>query len=141
MKQTIIIIIGLPASGKSTFIEQNYSDRIVFDDYHKYDNKSFESSIYYSDFVKTITDGNNVVMSDISYCKEERLNEIEQKIKEFKSDIEIVKIYFDNKPELCKKNVLCRNRETAKIEIDFIDRISPYYKIPQNIIPLEIKTK
>ncbi len=140
MKQEIIIVIGLPGSGKSTYLTQKYINEIVFDDYHKYGKKSFEDSIYYSDFLKALQNEKNIVLSDISYCRSEKLNEIGNKIKKLKENINITKVYFENNSKFCKKNVLYRNRKSARLEIKLIDRLSQGYVIPKKVIPVKIKT-
>lgn len=139
MNQEIIIIIGLPGSGKSTYLIERYSNEIVFDDYHKYDKKSFEESIYYSDFLKALRKNKKIILSDISYCKCEKLNYVENKIKKLNENIKINKIYFENNPELCKKNVLYRNRKSSNLEIELIDKLSQNYQIPKEAIPIKIK--
>ncbi len=140
MNQEIIIIIGLPGSGKSTYLAQKYINEIVFDDFHKYNKKLFEESIYYSDFLAALQKEKKIVLSDISYCRSEKLNNIENKIRELKNNVNITKIYFENNPKLCKKNVLYRDRKSAGLEIKLINKLSQKYIIPKEAIPIQIKT-
>lgn len=140
MNQEITIIIGLPGSGKSTYLTQKYMDEIVFDDYHKYNKKSFEKSIYYSDFLKALKKEKDIILSDISYCRSGKLKEVENKIRELKNNIKLTRVYFENNPELCKKNVLYRNRKSSGLEIELIDKLSQCYLIPKNAAPIKIKT-
>src|ERR1035437_6243424 len=140
--QNITIIIGLPGSGKTTYLENNknvFKNTVSFDDYHKSGLKGhshlFEDSIHYDDFKKALQEGKDVYITDIGYCQDDRLVVIEEEIKkmanELSVDIEIKRIYFENNPEACKKNIHHRNRESRiEREIEYIDKYSSQYCIP-----------
>ncbi|MFA6586226.1 MAG: AAA family ATPase [Candidatus Paceibacterota bacterium] len=148
--QTITIIIGLPGSGKTTYIKNNseeFKNAVICDDYHKSSYKKsheFKDSIYYQDLLTALKDGKDVVLTDIVWCKSERLKILEENVKEVLEKLEmkakINYIYFENNREACKKNVLQRNRSKEKVEreIELIDAWSPQYVIPQNalIVPI-----
>jgi len=147
--QNITIIIGLPGSGKTTYIKNNlekFKDTIICDDYYKssYNHShNFEDSIYYQDLRRALEDGKSVILSDIAWCKFERRILLEKNIqnilKDFGIKTEIIFICFENNPEACKKNVLRRSRDgRVERELKFIDEVSVQYVIPQNSIILPI---
>jgi predicted kinase len=84
--QTINIIIGLPGSGKTTYIKntfEGFDDVVICDDYHKSSyNRSheFTDSIYYQDLEQALKNGKNVVISDIAWCRLERKVLLEENI-------------------------------------------------------------
>ncbi|MGV8162404.1 MAG: GNAT family N-acetyltransferase [Candidatus Nanoarchaeia archaeon] len=138
----IIIIIGLPGSGKSVYIGTNkeFQGAVICDDYHKSSYKhshKFEDSIYFNDLKEGLKQGKNIVISDIAFCKTERLNQIITQMRELLKtsgiDASIECRYFENNPQACEENVLQRNRkDRIKQEIDFIRDASKEYHVPQN---------
>jgi hypothetical protein len=134
----ITILIGLPGSGKTSYILQNYENikkENIFDDYHE-TSPEFEGSVYYLKLCNALKKGEDVIISDIIYCKNEKLDLIVRKINELIKQLgvraKIECLYFENNPEACKENV--KNRVPPKRivkEINFIDNIGPDYKIPE----------
>lgn len=141
----ITIIIGLPGSGKTTYILQNYENikkENIFDDYHE-TSPEFEGSAYYPKLCNSLKNDEDVIISDIIYCKKEKLDLIVRKINELIKQLgvnaKIECLYFENNPEACKDNV--KNRIPPKRivrEISFIDNTTPDYNIPKRakIIPI-----
>lgn len=147
--QIITIIIGLPGSGKTTYIQNNFGDlynTIICDDYHKSTpsrSHNFIDSLYYSDLNKALSANKNIVLSDIAWCKKDRrdllLYEIDKLIKELGVNPKIEFIYFENNPTACKNNVIKRGRnDRVERELEFIDIWSKEYFIPKNnkVVPV-----
>ncbi len=149
MKQKILLIIGLPGSGKSTYIEQHqnvFNDFVICDDYHKsalQKSRAFKDSVYYADVRNALILGKSVVMADIAWCKSERLDMVisglRGLLKELKINPLLEFLYFENNPEVCKRNAIHRGRkERIDRELEFIDEISKQYRIPNDIVPIKI---
>lgn len=148
--QRITIIIGLPGSGKTTYIENNpdFKDTFICDDYHKSGaeqiSKEFIGSVYYQDLISALCDGKDVVLSDIAYCKQDRLDEtvsaLSSELQTLEIEAKIGYVYFENNPQACKKNVMSRNRRVQR-ELDYIDKVSQYYCIPPDHIPIPVFEK
>ncbi|MES2930753.1 MAG: hypothetical protein V4665_03135 [Patescibacteria group bacterium] len=146
--QKITIIIGLPGSGKSTYISSNeeFRNSVICDDYHKSSYKKsreFIDSIYFEDLKKGLLGGKNIVISDIAFCKSDRLNKITENIMNLIAELEIKAHieyrYFENDPYACIDNILRRNRvERVEREIEFINMMSSQYHIPEDAIMIPV---
>ena len=140
----ITIIIGLPGSGKTMYLKDNaekFRDFFICDDYHKSGykkSKCFEDSLFYDDMQKALKEGKNVALTDIAYCKTERLKNAEEGIKKIAKELNLkIKteyLYFENDPETCKQNILRRNRANRIFrELKYIDETSKQYAIPKGV--------
>ena len=103
----LIIIIGLPASGKTTYYHNNYSQ-----DFKLYDD--FISSFYDGLLLEDLSNGINLCITDPRLCNFERFEEY---MKVFlgiidKSQIELV--LFENNKDCCLINADKRNKKVAK---------------------------
>ena len=132
----VLIVIGLPGSWKTTYVENHLKDYDFFDDYYKYECKSLRKSIYYEQLIKSINTNKGIVVSDIAWTQELKLKEFVNELNTLFISLNIKTnigfLYFENNPEICKKNVLYRNRsdERVKKEFELIDRFTKNYKVP-----------
>ncbi len=113
----IYLVIGLPGSGKTTFLKT--VDGLVVDDIT--DLKSIPETF------------ENLYISDINFCvgtekAEEYLSKFGHKI---------VKIFYENEPEKCIINVNNRN-DGRLISEQFIRFLSKQYVIPSGATVLEV---
>lgn len=118
MSQEIIIVVGLPGSGKTTYMSQSN-----FNDYIKFDN-IFAHPDGTSKFLETVNDGKSAIVSDIQFCKSSTLQKFISKIPE---GIVVNYHYFSNNPAQCKKNAITRNGRHLVQQLDFIDSHTANY--------------
>ena len=108
----IILIIGLPGSGKTTYATTNFSDWPLIDDL------SLDK-----DRLTTIT--SNVVITDpilTSYSKEK----IIEFFSDYISDFALTVYAFENNIDQCYQNLLNR-KDGRKISLSYIEHLSKNY--------------
>ena len=112
----IIIIIGLPCSGKTTFLKTLKS-------YEVYDD--FISTIYNGSLLSAIEDNTKkICISDPRLCKFEIF---ERYIKTFTSNHNVLLLLFENNPVKCLSNL--ESRTTARNVTKEINYFSSIYNI------------
>lgn len=139
----IIVIIGLPGSGKTTSIDKQYRnccDYVIFDDMKRHaieDKRDFVYSRYYPEIVNIIkNESMNIVISDIDFCNLNKLQEavdiLKFWLKESKSNYNIKGKIFRNNLEQCKKNLQKDNSNNMKDKLRKAKKYSTTYE-PEKI--------
>lgn len=108
----VTIIIGLPGSGKSTFLHtlNTTKGNIIMMDYGwrgNYDS-SFNEEYRFENLINFIKEGKNILMDGSCFCNHKFLCEAEYHLNLHFPNIEIEKIYFENNPKDSEANVLYR---------------------------------
>jgi len=106
-----LVIVGLPASGKSMYINSIENGATVIDD--------FISS-------KEIPYVDNLIIADPFLCKEHYRKNIFQKLMDMGYSVEF--IFFENDPDQCLKNA--KNRPEKEVSA-FIKMLSREYQPPR----------
>ena len=140
----IILIIGLPGSGKSALLQNEYAEETaysIFDDVMGnavLDCNDFTYSQHYPDIIAEMKHSSkNIVISDISFCKLEKFNRAYEILSwwiiKHPYDYKIKSIIFKNEPEKCIRNInRSNNRNNPK-------RVEKVWEISQNFYPDRIK--
>ncbi|MFZ3009952.1 MAG: AAA family ATPase [Candidatus Microsaccharimonas sp.] len=134
---TLTIVIGLPGSGKTTYInnlaDQN-SQLSIYDDYQgeAYNNDSDPRlSKHFGELVGNLKKAKNVIVSDIRYCIPHELNVFLGTVLSAAPNVRIELKYFENNPEACRKNILFRNRENrVDQELELLNKLTSGYVLP-----------
>lgn len=141
MKPRLIILIGSPGSGKTSYINQLISDGFTsFDDYlaeAKGNYGIMNNSKHKHDLMKAVSNQENCVIADTKFSQLTSQNDLKQFIMENKLD-DIATIEweaFENDEFACMANVINRNkgdiRKTIE-QIKLIINLSKGYMIPKN---------
>ena len=146
MSQAITILVGLPGSGKTWFLKQ-HSD-VVFDDFHACafrNSPAITASRHYGALRNALQQGKNCIIADIAYCSEDRLQAVQDGIRnlagELNIGLEIQCLYFANDVNACRHNVV--HRYSQEPERDYltalrsIDEFSKSYAPPPGCRPVQ----
>ena len=132
----LIIVIGLPGSGKSCYLNslkyEKIVDHIIHDFHAGAASFCFYDSKYANELVELLKSGINCGVADISFCKAFRRNAFIEGINDNIKDIQIEYHCFENNPETCKHNVLIRNRKGVQNELLRIDEFTENFDILEN---------
>jgi predicted kinase len=125
--KTLIVIVGLPCSGKTHLafglLEPNGA---LLDDISKLGLEALKNSI----------GAEQIVITDPFLCRESQRKLAEKHLAEIAPDYEVRWVFFENAPEKCLKNVA--HRKDGRIVEGFIKQLTKDYCIPIGIKPLEI---
>jgi GTPase SAR1 family protein len=129
MNKRVIVVIGLPASGKTTFCnninldnnrKENLEKYIIFDD--------FIYNFYNGDLVANIIAGKNVCINDPRLCLYDIFNKYISIIETYVDHNNIHLILFENNPTQCSKNIN-KNISHKKNLLNTIIKYSKKYSI------------
>jgi len=141
---TVTILIGLPGSGKTTYLQSGLANLPLercFDDFHGNSldgTGTFTKSRHYVRLKEYLQSGIDCLISDIEYCRSDRLLDAERGLAELFHElgvtINIVKAYFENNPNACRHNIVhrywCNPRRQYIEELKKVDELSIAYDCP-----------
>lgn len=145
----LVIVIGLPASGKSTYFHNLVSSgettkEYIYDDLHSDANNNSPrvvDSKHWFKLLSNLEQGKNCYVSDVEFCDISRLQELIDTVKIYIPEISIESRYFENDPENCEKNVIARGKmkgTNVPSEIATIKRLTKIYKTPTDVTPMPV---
>lgn len=145
----VFLIIGLPGSGKTAFINSNterFGSALDCDDYYKHappGNVGIRRSRYFDALMQAFRARQSVIVSEIVFCRETALAEFERELSVALGGLgvsaSIERIYFENDPQACIANVRRRARpEREEWEVAYILQTSPNYHIPADAIVVPV---
>lgn len=137
----LILVAGLPGSGKSTWMIANTPQTIYFaiDDFMANSFGDVAKTTYsrwYFPLVFALRAGRDAVISDISFCDPGRREEIERVMRDAVDKLAYNWICFENAPDACRENIERDAREknrTLSSRLAALDKWSPRYTIPPGI--------
>lgn len=92
----LVVIIGLPGSGKTYMANIRYNDYVLFDD--------FIFEFYNGKVIEELKKGKNVCLTDPRLCNPIIFNRIMDQITQYIPKDLIQLILFENRPDKCKIN-------------------------------------
>lgn len=147
----VMIVVGLPGSGKTSFLKDTFGERYstnCFDDFHSEacrDNSAFEYSRCFGALMQRMQAGEKCAISDVAFCEAERLKAakvgLEKIAHNFGLQLEIEEVNFANDPNACRHNVIHRfgseGVQNYIEELRMIDRFSNVYKCRDGSMPVK----
>jgi energy-coupling factor transporter ATP-binding protein EcfA2 len=140
----LIVIVGLPGSGKSTLIEemQPLVTGLCVHDFHANavgDSSLVDRSRYYHAVIDHIRAGNDCVIADIAFCEPPRRASLCEAFLREIPNLVLDWIYFENAPEKCERNVRRRERQSICNDLRELFRLAPLYRIPYGETPRVVR--
>ena len=144
----IILIIGLPGSGKTTLIDKLQGkprgEYLVYDDWGKWtnddkDRDKFDADVRYTELIENLTSiFNGVIISCVDFCKYKFLCNAEYYLQSQFPGIEIKRIYFENDLKSSILNIKYRDIKKGGYWKEQENGDMMYHGIIFNNIPLYI---
>jgi len=134
----LIIIIGLPGSGKSNYmqellISEKIEERYIYDDFHakaEKDSPEVIASRHFTSLSESLKMGKTCMVSDIAFCNNERRKAFMSAMTEQCKNVKMELHCFRNEPGQCKENIKMRARKSADREMELVDELTDKYQIP-----------
>jgi hypothetical protein len=145
MNKEVVLLAGLPGSGKTTYLRQMCRDGwMVFDDFKALafeDCSKFSSSRKLSALLAAIRDGLRCAVADIDFCDTDARNEAEGVLRSEISGLDVRWEFFANDCSACEVNIRTRNRSCLERELDCLAKYSRSYNIPEGAAVLPVWQK
>ena len=116
----IILIIGLPGSGKTTLIDklqgEPRGEYLVYDDWMEWtsnnkDKNEFDADIRYGEIVKNLDNFKDGIISCVGFCDHKFLCNAEYYLQSQFPNLEIKRIYFENNLKSSISNIKYRDKK------------------------------
>jgi len=125
MNYNLIIIVGLPGSGK-TFMSETFPDYTIIDDYY--------CTYYTCQLNEVLAQYPKVIINDPRFCNELKFTNIIEEAKKVLAEEQIFYIFFENDVQQCLVNL--RERiDNKKDVICFVNKMTNKYN-PLDLIKL-----
>jgi hypothetical protein len=136
----VTFVIGLPASGKSTCLDEHIRDGVpVFDDFMKGSPPDFAQCKHLPLIQRHLNDGRDIVMADVCLVRQAFRDEVLAGLEPMTFDVEYC--CFANAPEQCMSNSARRVTQQAKdheSEMHLISNLSRDYTYPAEAQIIEV---
>ena len=107
----LVIIIGLPGSGKTYLAQTEFTNYTIFDD--------FLSQFYNGQVIQALQQRKNVCLTDPRLCNPITFNRIMGQILQHTTKDNIRLILFENRPDLCAINKPERAKSAYKMSTHY----------------------
>jgi predicted kinase len=132
---SVLLVAGLPGSGKSTYLrELELVGWLKFDDFKANaigNSSTFQNARRFEELVECLRDGRRCVVSDIDFCKTDSREEAERILRARVPNLELAWCFFANDEEACETNAKRRNRTSLPRDLAKLKEYSEVYNIPE----------
>ena len=135
----ITFVVGLPGSGKSTWIEQQAqgTDALVIHDFkarsHN-DDPAFHSSRHLPELIAAVESGRNSFIADIDFCRTASRNEAAAFLARAFPGVKVQWVFFEKNVAACQANARRDIDRRAQDRLAKIAEFGPQYQIPEGVI-------
>jgi hypothetical protein len=140
----LIIVIGLPGSGKTHYLDELKTQKKIvgyYDDYQKKSYGNYRCPVMSRHYGPLLKGGKSMAISDIIYTNEDDLDSVVISVTRELPEVSVELHYFENNPNKAIINITERAREKyVEKEIAFVKENSPGYIVPK-IKKLKIYSK
>jgi hypothetical protein len=143
----LIIVIGLPGSGKTHYLEELKAQKKIMSYYDDYQKKSYGNdndpilSRHYGPLLSKLKRGQTVAIADINYTRKDELDAVVASVLRVLPEIKVELHYFENNPQKAIINIKTRAREDGMVkELTFVRENTLNYIVP-TIKKIEIYSK
>ena len=130
----ILLIAGLPGSGKTTHLnELQQNGWSVFDDFKAGaidDSPAFNKSCRFVAVVSKLREGKKCAVADIDFCRGTSRTEAENVLLGALPGLEIHWRFFANDEQACGENIRRRGRDSLEADLVKLREYSRIYEIP-----------
>lgn len=147
MSAKLIVVVGLPGSGKTTYMQALKDDGEItefFDDFQAEaysKEKDPRLSRWYGPLLAALKQNKTVAVSDIRYCVTAELHVFLAAVLDVVPETKLDVRYFENNPEACEQNIKARARkERIELELQFVREHAPEYEISKATV-LKVRTE
>jgi hypothetical protein len=138
MNKEVVLLAGLPGSGKTTFLCRMCRDGwLIFDDFKAFaieDCSKFRSSRKLNALLVAIQDGVRCAVADIDFCDTDAREEAEGILRAEIPGLDVRWEFFANDRPACQANIRTRNRPCLGRELDCLEKYSYSYTIPEGAV-------
>lgn len=142
MSKDVILLAGLPGSGKTTHLCQMRRDGwLVFDDYKAKaldDCSAFRKSRKFSALISALRDGLSCAVADIDFCRTESRQGAESVLLAEVPGVRVGWRFFENDPSACEANIRSRKSPRLQIDLEKLHEYYGFYCIPEgaDVLPI-----
>jgi hypothetical protein len=130
----VLLIAGLPGSGKTTHIETMQDQGwTIFDDFkaNAYNDSSmFRHSRHYEALIKALQNGQKCIVADIDFCRVASRNQAESMIRAQFPAISLNWWFFANNVDACRSNIIRRASRSIEDNLRALASYQALYRIP-----------
>jgi RNase adaptor protein for sRNA GlmZ degradation len=134
MTPNILLVAGLPGSGKTTYLcELEGRGWLCFDDFKNAainNSRQFRQSPHCATLLTRLREGVRCVVTDIDFCHTESRREATDVLRAEVSSVDIRWLYFSHNVEDCAANIIRRARRSLPEDLKELSRYSACYQIP-----------